>query len=114
MLCIEYLAARCDYANEDDGVGFAKPDTIVGHGMAAQSELSDEDMPKALFLCRKYKGQLSKSAETRKAIRTLGIIKIQDHDNINSRFNNESDDLPTGKYQARSKTLIKYINVCLL
>jgi hypothetical protein len=54
------LAAECDYAVDEDGRGFNKPDTHFGHGLAeTPAELwTDEVISAAWTTLRKYKGQL--------------------------------------------------------
>lgn len=55
---IQYLASICDYAHALDYNGFNATDTYAGHEMAKLSTLSDAEMPRAVFWCRKYRKQL--------------------------------------------------------
>ncbi len=57
---IRALAARCDGAIRDDGVGFAASDTIVGHRLAQLPEGEWDAGVRRLAweLARKYQGQL--------------------------------------------------------
>ena len=67
---MEYLASVCNYAITEDTMGFNKSDAVAGHRMAAQGYLSDEDMPRAVYYCRKYKRQLPQSS-----LEVLGLVK---------------------------------------
>lgn len=58
LAAVKYLASICDYAKEKDFMGFCATDTVAGHKMARQDKLEDNQMPRALFWCRKYSGQL--------------------------------------------------------
>jgi len=48
-----------DFAQQQNGVGFNKPDTTMGHTLAALPELCDRDAYIAYHLLRKYARQLS-------------------------------------------------------
>jgi hypothetical protein len=48
----------CDGAQAEDGQGFNKLDTNIGHKLAATAELSDGQVWLATNLARKYQRQL--------------------------------------------------------
>jgi SWI/SNF-related matrix-associated actin-dependent regulator 1 of chromatin subfamily A len=52
------LAGMCDGAVTEDGAGFNKTDTSVGHKLAAAAELTDGQVWLATSLARKYRRQL--------------------------------------------------------
>lgn len=52
------LAGMCDGAVTEDGSGFNKTDTSVGHKLAAAAELTDGQVWLATSLARKYRRQL--------------------------------------------------------
>lgn len=52
------LAGMCDGAQMEDGMGFNKLDTTVGHKLAALDELTDGQVWLAATLARKYQRQL--------------------------------------------------------
>lgn len=57
---VDYLAARCDYAREDDDTGFNGSDAGFGHELAAAplEAWSREDRIAARVMLQKYRGQL--------------------------------------------------------
>lgn len=57
---VDYLAARCDYAREDDDAGFNGSDTGFGHELAAKplEAWSQGDRIAARVMLQKYRGQL--------------------------------------------------------
>lgn len=65
---IQYLAARCDGAQSEDGHGFNKLDTNFGHSLAAAPRLSDKQARAGQKLVRKYQRQLNEDL-----VRAAGI-----------------------------------------
>ena len=55
---LRYLAARCDYAKEEDGMGFSKSDTGIGHSLAAMSSLTAEQAALGLPILSIHRHQL--------------------------------------------------------
>ena len=55
LSALQFLAARCDGAQEQDSVGFNKPDSWIGKKLASQQTLSETDTDQALDLLTKYK-----------------------------------------------------------
>lgn len=99
---LRLLSAACDYAQEKDDVGFNKLHTGIGHRLAAQNTLLDTDMPRCLFLCRFYRGQLSNELLTR-----IGIIK--------SRGATKTEDKPKkpAKIKASESVSFRYFACCV-
>ena len=59
---ILYLAAVCDGAEKEDGNGFNKPDSSLGHHLATMAQmrpLADDEKNQALPMLQKYRGQLA-------------------------------------------------------
>src|SRR5215203_180333 len=56
---LKFLAARCDGAYEEDGMGFNKLDTSFGHSLAAAPRLSNKQAEYGKKLAIKYRRQLS-------------------------------------------------------
>ena len=56
---LKYLAAHCDGALAEDGMGFNKIDTRVGKSLAACPQLTPKQAALGQKLCIKYRGQLS-------------------------------------------------------
>ena len=67
---VQMLAGMCDHAKTWDKQGFSKTDTEAGHAVARQLEIRDEQMPTAVFWCRKYRRQLPEDS-----LAELGIGK---------------------------------------
>jgi len=76
--CMQLLAAACDYAHAEDFQGFNKTDTIVGHYFASLPCLTDEQMPRAVFMCRFYRKQLPRDLV--KAVIEDEIVEDEDED----------------------------------
>jgi hypothetical protein len=55
---MQLIAGMCDGAQAEDGQGFNKLDTNIGHKLAATAELSDGQVWLATNLARKYQRQL--------------------------------------------------------
>jgi len=59
LACLRFIADRCDGAYRADGAGFSKYDTEFGKSLAAQYQISFDQLESAAKLCRKYRRQLS-------------------------------------------------------
>lgn len=59
---LQYLAGVCDYANEQDGVGYNGSDTVFGHSLAEKSmvyPLTENQLTAGLKMLKKYTKQLA-------------------------------------------------------
>lgn len=68
---LRLLAGRCDGARKEDGAGFSKIDTAIGHQLAeraGQRPLTDGEVWLAKRLCRTYRRQLPVEI-----VQTLGV-----------------------------------------
>lgn len=67
--CIRSLAGRCDYARQEDGMGFNRFDAVFGHSLADQVSLSQKQVRAAIPMVNKYRGQFNE--ETRERIKEV-------------------------------------------
>jgi len=58
LVCIKYLAARCDGANSLDGQGYNGVDADFGHDLAQKDRLTYRQQKAGLKMLKKYKKQL--------------------------------------------------------
>jgi len=56
---LKYLAAKCDGAFRQDGVGFSKFDANFGHRLAAKPSLTPRELAAGRSLLRRYAAQLN-------------------------------------------------------
>ena len=106
--CIQILAEECDYAHEKDFVGFNKIDTVAGHEMAMLSEIPDDEMPRAVFWCRKYRRQLPTDK-----LEILGIGSKKTPTEKKSR-KELKEELSEIKQELSTSYLARYFKSCLL
>lgn len=99
--CIKYLASVCDYAKEKDFQGFCASDTRAGHKMAMQESIEDSQMPRAIFWCKKYSGQLPEE--------TLSIIARE-----LQKTSQDSQERQKEYTQKTNLAIARYITVCMV
>ena len=58
---LAWLASRCDYAHDLDGMGFSQTDASLGHGLAAlpPESWNEEIVVLAQAIAHKYRRQLN-------------------------------------------------------
>lgn len=57
-LCLKMLASMCDWAVTEDGQGFSKSDTTIGHQLARKDAINSEQAAIALPIIRIHQHQL--------------------------------------------------------